>query len=486
MKKNKKEKKINVLKIKESKKVKISSYVLIFSVILIALLIIIGYYCPMINDFIWFYLYEPFSSVMFYLFSGNYIYHLFVIILLFILFFRTFFILNADKMKQEELEKTYNNRVFVLTIFITVMVIINTFQFVGNSTSLIDSYNLKEQSKKEYTISDAIKLRNYLYENVNKYVYLFDRDKDGKIIYDGNINDLAINNLEKMSNDYHFMSGIYPRKVKNDSYLSDGTATGLTQYGFFSVFVPDDLDITERLVTIMHEYSHVKGLLRESDATFMSILAGINSNDDLSKYSSYKEALNWVDGAIIDMEKEDEVHKEIKANNVNNCLINNYNEYCLTNNSTNYKLLEKYDDVRLETYYFKYYSDKDKIKKVLEELNNSFDLSYIINGSEIEFNEISNHIDNNPNEYLEIVIDTNKNNVDKLYDYLDKNIKNYELIYDYGYDIGGIEESDNPIDYYLHSFNKTLIFNFKEYSKEYNYERVIRLLLEYYDSLGLL
>ena len=66
-----------------------------------------------------------------------------------------------------------------------------------------------------------------------------------------------------------------------------------------------DMYLVNRPATVCHEYSHLKGFLREDEANLIGYLACVNSEDPFFRYSGYLSVLGYVESAFLDSIQRD-------------------------------------------------------------------------------------------------------------------------------------------------------------------------------------
>lgn len=124
----------------------------------------------------------------------------------------------------------------------------------------------------------------------------FDRDADGYIILDGDLSDECIAAMNNISCEYSQLSGLYPKpkKIVSSFFMS--------QQGMIGLFIPFTMEATYNRdiqpiaapATLCHELAHLKGIIQEDEANFVSMVACFNSDCDAVKYSGYLDALYYL------------------------------------------------------------------------------------------------------------------------------------------------------------------------------------------------
>ncbi len=124
----------------------------------------------------------------------------------------------------------------------------------------------------------------------------FERDSDGYIILDSAYTDDCIASLKKIGAEYPQLRGYYPptKLITNSFFMS--------QQGVIGVFYPmtmeanynEDIQPISKPATICHELAHLKGIIHEDEANFVSMVACFNSDNPVVRYSGYLDALYYL------------------------------------------------------------------------------------------------------------------------------------------------------------------------------------------------
>lgn len=185
----------------------------------------------------------------------------------------------------------------VLIIFTCVGVIMTSNCFVLYHGSTFPEKYMEKTLEKTYKLSELTELRNMVVSECNRLSKLVERDEHGNVIYSGNIEEQAIEEMKRLGETYPQLAGFYPNPK------------GFTFSGFFSqqkmmgYYFPFSMEanyntkmyVTNMPSTICHELSHVKGFIQEDEANFISYLACIGSEDIFFQYSGYLSVLYYLD-----------------------------------------------------------------------------------------------------------------------------------------------------------------------------------------------
>ncbi len=124
----------------------------------------------------------------------------------------------------------------------------------------------------------------------------FSRNDDGYIVLDGDSRDECISAMKNISKSYSQLSGYYPKPkpIHNSFFMSQEGVIGLyIPFTMEATYNQDTQDIAKPS-TLCHELAHLKGIIQEDEANFISMIACFSSNDDAVKYSGYLDALYYL------------------------------------------------------------------------------------------------------------------------------------------------------------------------------------------------
>ena len=239
------------------------------------------------------------------------------------------------------------------------------------------------------------------------------------------------------------------------------------------------------LNTVTHEYCHTKGITRENETVFCSVLAGIKSENKLSNYAAYLEAFGRTTHALsyFDSNKSFDIENDV----LHLCLTENYSELCDVYTKNNNSYIQGTEQMRILTHKLKYYKDyKEKLIKAIDVLNKQ-NAKFYIDSEEKTYDEIITLINEESNSNIRIYLEKLNN---KIFNNIYESIKedNFFLsIYQIDLDEKQPPEIKNPNEFFLEPFptNDEKLFNGPTYGAEtYTYERSARLFLEYFDEIN--
>ncbi len=211
-----------------------------------------------------------------------------------------------DRKKRNTFKHIYKNYstflAWVLAILCIIMTLNCTIYYHCSALEVGD-----ESSDRDYTLAELETLRDYIVEKCNYYSEIMDRDEDGYIIYDGDIQEAARNALQNISDTYPRLSGYYP-DVKHMFFSNLMSQSYMAGYYFpFSMEANcnGNMYIMNYAACYTHELAHLHGYIYEDEANFIAYLACVESDDPFVAYSGYLSVLNRVNNAY---------YKSLKAN----------------------------------------------------------------------------------------------------------------------------------------------------------------------------
>lgn len=392
-------------------------------------------------------------------------------------------------------KKTYESRSKIINIFYTILITYSLLIILPSALSQFanhlphfDSLYFKETKNKTYEVEDLIELDKFLQQKVMSMSKEIKRDDYGNI-KSIDYNKQAVKNLKNISNKIELLKGLYPNnssKINNlmRSFLGSKTVGFTTPYNTYFDY---NKTPTSVLNTITHEFCHTKGILRESETVYCAFLAGIESDDELSRYSSYIEGFSWVSDALYALEPN--ISDELEDEVLSKCLTENYKELCdvYTKNNEEYIKGAKY--MRISSYRLKNYLNNQ------EELKDSLTI-LINNGAKIIVDNEERILD----EILKLIKDKSESRItielpisNKIFKNIKPAIKDgnlYLAIYQKNKKENVSKEKKKDAEKYflgpLKDKDENIIFNTNYSSIEYEYSRVARLLLEHYEKEGYL
>lgn len=177
-----------------------------------------------------------------------------------------------------------------------------------HTSPLEDSFPLaSEESVNE---ENMVRLWNYLAKTCNSLAPGFERDTDGYIVgadSKGDTEKKAIDYMQQLGSRFNRLDGFYPKPKR--MFFSDFMCQ---QYmaGYYFPFsleanINDVMCEIKKPSSMCHELAHLKGYIQEDEASFLSFLACVESEDLYFQYSGYLSVLSYCAREINSLAKED-------------------------------------------------------------------------------------------------------------------------------------------------------------------------------------
>lgn len=186
---------------------------------------------------------------------------------------------------------------YTLAWIVVIVSMIMTFNcFILYHCSTFDQKYLLTKND-DYTLEELMQLRDYVVKQANMLSAEVERDKDGKIIYNGDIQKTAVESMQLLGEQYEQLSGYYPlpKPIASSGFLSQQHMKGYYFPFSMEANYNDVMDTMNKPATMCHELAHLKGFIYEDEANLIGFLACINSDDITFQYSGYLSVLNYID-----------------------------------------------------------------------------------------------------------------------------------------------------------------------------------------------
>ncbi len=222
--------------------------------------------------------------------------------------------------------KGYYIYILGISISISLIMTLNCFILYHCST-FKDKYLMDMvQNREEYTVEELANLRDYVVMRVNEYAKIMERDENGLIVYDGNMEEEAIRSMKRLGETYPQLAGFYttPKEIRTSEFLSQQYMQGYYFPFSMEANYNNVMYVMCKPSTMCHELAHTKGFIYEDEANFISFLACIQSDDMVFQYSGYLSVLNYIDNDFKESIKGDKniykshikISNQVKRDNV--------------------------------------------------------------------------------------------------------------------------------------------------------------------------
>lgn len=156
--------------------------------------------------------------------------------------------------------------------------------------------------KTQHTEKELKELYSLLVDETNALAEEVPRDESGRFTVTCDYDKEAKASMKRTAMKYSQLKGFYPtaKKIQFSYFMSQSNLLGI--YFPFSMESNYNKDmVTSNLPsTICHEYAHLKGIIQEDEANFISFIANVESENLEFKYSGYLNALEYVHNEVYD------------------------------------------------------------------------------------------------------------------------------------------------------------------------------------------
>lgn len=195
-------------------------------------------------------------------------------------------------------------------IFLWIMAFIFTTETLNcfimyHCSTITDTYFC--DSPEKYTTGQMIDVYQIVADELNTLSVKVPRDSDGKLILTDDLYQTAVSSMKNLTDDYPRLKGFYPKPKK---MIYSGFAS---QQYLMGIFLPFSLEVNYNPLmeqinypsTVCHEYAHLKGIMHEDEAGFISFLACICSQSNEFQYSGYLSVLSYLEDQIFNSQLTD-------------------------------------------------------------------------------------------------------------------------------------------------------------------------------------
>ncbi len=133
-------------------------------------------------------------------------------------------------------------------------------------------------------------------ERIGELAPKFERDEQGYIVYSGDYISDCKEAMQNVAKSYSQLSGYYPnpKPIASSYFMSQQGTIGLYMPFAFEATYNTDTQPISKPCTICHELAHLKGIIQEDEASFVSMVACFNSSNDFVRYSGYLDAFYYL------------------------------------------------------------------------------------------------------------------------------------------------------------------------------------------------
>lgn len=152
----------------------------------------------------------------------------------------------------------------------------------------------------EHPRSELIQLYSALIDEANELSVQVPRDKDNRFYVTADVDEEARKAMKKAAEQFPQLSGYYPKAkpILFSYFMSQSHLSGIYFPFSLEANYNDDMVKTNLPDTICHEYAHLKGIIQEDEANFISYIATTGSDNVEFRYSGCLSALEYVHNEI--------------------------------------------------------------------------------------------------------------------------------------------------------------------------------------------
>lgn len=160
---------------------------------------------------------------------------------------------------------------------------------------------MEPKRKDGYSNEELALVRDFIVENLNELSQIQQRDSQGRLLYEGDLHDTAIDTMRQLGETYDRLAGYYPQP--KGIYFS-GLLSQSYMMGYYFPFSMEAnynriMYISNKPAVICHELAHLKGFILEDEANLIGYLACISSEDLFFRYSGYLSVLSYVENEFV-------------------------------------------------------------------------------------------------------------------------------------------------------------------------------------------
>lgn len=186
-----------------------------------------------------------------------------------------------------------------------------TFVFTTETMNCFIMYQCTSFSERyfnsaEHTNEQLKELYSMLIDKTNELSKEVPRDEHNCFTLTCNVQEEAKKAMKKAAGEYSQLKGYYPdaKPIQFSYFMSQSGLSGIYFPFSLEANYNDDMIRTNLPSTICHEYSHLKGIIQEDEANFISFVATTGSDNIEFQYCGYLEALEYVHNQIYEHDIE--------------------------------------------------------------------------------------------------------------------------------------------------------------------------------------
>ncbi|MBO6242437.1 MAG: DUF3810 domain-containing protein [Butyrivibrio sp.] len=222
--------------------------------------------------------------------------------------------LNKGFFKAQKIFSTISNILYrvspVLMAIICTVMTLNCF--ILYHTSKIQLFSGTDTT--ECDIQQLAELRDFVVKRCNELAEQVPHDEQENVIYDGDMQQKAIEAMSNLSDRFPRLSGFYttPKALVFSDFMSQQYMQGYYFPFSMEANYNDTMSIMNKPFTMCHELAHTHGYIYEDEANFLGFLACISSDDPVFQYSGYLGVLNYINNDFYKAVSKEEYNSHVK------------------------------------------------------------------------------------------------------------------------------------------------------------------------------
>ena len=269
--------------------------VLILVFLLMTVFNILSWFAPKVMDFYHLYIYSPAASLLSHI-CGIFSFSVgeFLIVIAVLLCLSVLITVIAALITKKDKAVRILTLILVFALcFVYTTETMNCF-VLFHTTEL--GVRIKEYEKEDYSTEELVNLCMYMIRSANELAPTLNRDEQGNIVLPDDLASEARICFDRLKNEFPELAGYCP---KPKAMIA---STLMTQLDLQGVYFPFTLEgnynayISPARVptTTFHEIIHIKGFIREDEATFLACAACMESDCPEIRYSAFIEGMNYL------------------------------------------------------------------------------------------------------------------------------------------------------------------------------------------------
>lgn len=189
---------------------------------------------------------------------------------------------------------------FAWTVLVVCVIMTLNCSILYHASTFSEQYYGEEDG--DYSLDDLIAVRNMVVERCNTLAQEMERDENGDLVYDKDMEAEAIRAMKELGKQYDQLDGYYPRPkpLASSDFFSQQYSGGYYFPFSMEANYNNVMYIANFPAAMCHELAHLRGYIYEDEANFISYLACVQSEDPFFQYCGYLSVLYYLDNDFYD------------------------------------------------------------------------------------------------------------------------------------------------------------------------------------------